>query len=164
MNPKDYKNKTVIHTPTQKQFVVIGGGKTKKTQDWYLKDAQGNTYLLADCQLVESKPLEINRLEFDLRKIKAVKNLDGLTKLYQMIGQERFSTAWEELEKDSVEAAAVGILYCSNWDEFCKLMLTYEEVSKEVSPELNKTFRDRIREKGLENLIATWYSQREEVA
>jgi len=161
MNPKDYKNKTVIHKPTQKQFVVTGGGKTKKTQEWYLKDAQGDTYPLTECQLVDTNSFQINKLEFDLRKIKAVKNTEGLIKLHQLIGQERFSIAWEELEKDPVEAALVAIHYCNNWNEFLEMLDTYE-VSSALNVVLNGKFRDRVREnKNLSTLIATWDSQKD---
>jgi hypothetical protein len=104
---------------------------------------------------------EINRLEFDLRKIKAVKNTEGLIKLHQLIGQERFTAAWEELQKDPVEAALVAIHYCNNWNEFLEMLDTYE-VSRALNVSLNRKFRDRVREnKNLSTLIATWDSQKD---
>lgn len=151
MKPTDYKGKTVRHIPTDYTFKVTGG-KVEQGQV-FLKDSIGELYSLHDCQLCE-----INQLDFDVRKLKQVKTHKELDKFFESRGQNRFLEAWVELEKDPVEVAAVAILYCDDWESFCQVTDGYA-VSKERSPELNRTFRDRLSEKGLSGLVKTWYEE-----
>ena len=103
---------------------------------------------------------KISRIEFDVRKLKAARSFQDLEKLFQMIGQGRFQQAWVALEKDPVEAASVGIFYCADWSDFCTLAEAYG-VNKEQSIELNQRFRDRLKEKNLDLLVAELYRSRE---
>jgi len=102
--------------------------------------------------------VNVNRLDFDLRKIREMKDIQALDKYFKTIGSERFNAAWQELEKNKIDAATTAILYCGNWQEFCVLTEAYG-VSKEQSPELNQQFRLQLKEKGLDKLVANWYTE-----
>ena len=155
MNPKEYKGKTVTHTPTAKTFVVAGGGKNKTTKAWFLKDEQGVTYPLTECQLIESQS-QINQLEFDTRKIRDAKDLQAIAKYYDRIGSDRFLAACQNL--DQIEAAVLGVFYCENWEQFCAVAEGYG-VTKERCLQLNERFRNRLKEKGLAGQVAQWYQE-----
>ncbi|HEY9597451.1 MAG TPA: hypothetical protein V6D33_07245 [Cyanophyceae cyanobacterium] len=156
MTPKDYKGKTVFHAPTNTSFVVVGGQK-RRSGKCFLKDESDNLYPMEECQIVE-----INQLEFDIRKLQNFATPNQFSKYFDKIGQDRFITAWAKLEENPVDAAtaAVAAGYCDNWQDFCVLANSYG-VDKESSLELNQRFRSRLKEKGLDRLVATWHEKRE---
>lgn len=156
MNPKDYKGKQVNHIPTGKSFVVTGG--QKRRGEWFLKDEQGSFYLMDECQIVQ-----VNQLALDVHALRSAMSLDDLQNIFDQVGRNRFQQAFSEIEKDSVEAATLCLLYCNNWEGLTIVCNIYK-VGKEHSPELNQQFRARLKEKGLAQLVAAWYQAREGAA
>jgi len=153
MTPQEYKGKAVTHAPSGENFIV-SGGKKKKT-GWFLKDELENLYPIDECQLVQ-----INALDFDVRKLKSFVSARQFSSFCQQVGKDRFTAAWAKLDESPVEAAVAAIAaeYCVCWEQFCQLAETYE-VSKELSLDLNQQFRALLKAKNLDGLIAQWYQQ-----
>lgn len=150
MNPKDYKDKVVVHAKTGIEFVVVGG--KKRQGEWFLRDDQGEEYLLDECQL-----LELSRAEFDVRKLQMCRSLEDLYSCQNLIGSERFQEAWLKLESNPVESAAVSVLYCADWHDFCQVTQLYG-VTREQSAELNRQLREALKARGLDGRVKALYS------
>ncbi len=147
MRPQDYKGKTV-QLPTGDTFVVTGG--VKKKGEWFLKHGD-SCYPIEDCLLVGANE--------DFQQLKNCTTLEALTQFHATVGQEVFTQTWLRLEGEPVEAAAVAILYCSDWYDFC--VLTEQYLVSAKYPELNKKFRQLLKHKGLDRVVTNWYKTRE---
>lgn len=160
MHPREYKGKRVLYHPLEKIFVVAGGKQIAKS--WFLKDENDYLYPIEDCQL-----LQINQLEFDLRKLKQINTLADLEKFFEVRGWDRFHEAWGELEKDPVEAAAMAILYCNNWADFCHIADGYGvslATDSTADKSRRKKFWARLVEKKLDKQVNRWKEEQSATA
>ena len=144
--PREYKGKAVLHIPSGAKFTVSGGEKING--DWYLSDSDKNNYRFDECA-------DLDQLEFDVRRLKDVNSLKKLEAFVNNRDRDRFQLAWDELEKEPAECAAVAILYCEGWEEFEGMCSAYG-VDKN-SPELNHKFRILLKVKGLDRFPVQWY-------
>lgn len=150
MQPQNYKGKTV-QLPTGDTFVVTGG--VKKKGQWFLKNEDAQCYPIEDCLLVGS--------DEDFQQLKGCTTLETLTQFHTTVGQEVFTQTWLRLEGEPVEAAAVAVLYCSDWQDFC--VLTEQYLVSAKYPEQNKQFRQLLKDKSLDQVVSNWYKTREGV-
>ncbi len=107
----------------------------------------------------------INRLEFDIRKLREVNSVKKKDKLFNMIGRDRFQNAFDWLSKnDPVEAATICLLYYSlddcKWNGMLDIADVYK-VSSQYDADLKQKFWNRLKEKGMDKLVLDWHAQKE---
>jgi len=148
LNIQKYKGEVVL-LPTGDTFTVVDG--TQKNGTWFLQDTESQLYPMEDCELVGCDEY--------YEKLKNCRSLSELNSFHAAVGQEAFDRTWRRLAVEPVQEAAVAILYCSNWKDFCKL--TEQYLVNSQYPEQNKHFRELLKQKELDQVVGHWYNTRE---